>query len=114
MLSGERIYLHTDSESQSSELDQLLWTFNQGSFVPHDIWQAGQDADSAPVLIGHIDPPEEHHSVLINLATEAPPFFSRYERVLEIVDPQNPAPGRTRYKYYKDRGYPLETHKIAA
>lgn len=114
MKSSEALYVHTADAAQTEALDQLLWTFSQGSFVAHDCWQGDAAALNSPVLIGHSDPPEEHHSVLINLADDAPNFFSRYERVLEIVDPQNPDPGRQRFRYYKDRGYPLETHKITA
>lgn len=114
MRSGKPVYIHTADAEQTHDLDQKLWTFSKGSFVPHDCWQAGHPATDTPVLIGHLEPPDEHHSVLINLANNVPPFFSRYERVLEIVDPANPDPGRQRFKYYKDRGYPLETHKIAA
>lgn len=114
MHSGQSIYLHTVDPDQATQLDTLLWTYSQGSFVPHEIWQGErQDGnESAPVLIGSHEPPEDHHEVLINLASEVPGFFSRYERVLEVVDPKNPEPGRQRYQYYKDRGYPLDLHKI--
>lgn len=93
-------------------MDTLLWTFNQGSFLPHEIWQPEQQAAECPILIGHQEPPEIHHQVLINIASEVPRFFSSFERLLEVVDPGDPSPGRQRYQYYKDRGYPLETHKI--
>lgn len=112
--SGSPLYIHLQDEQQAQELDKLLWTFSQGSFIPHDIWQGDSLTEETPVLLGHIAPPDEHHTVLINMATAVPGFFSRYERVLEIVDPADPEPGRNRYKYYKERGYPMETHKIAA
>ncbi len=110
--SGQTVYLHAQHEQQAHHLDKLLWTFSQGGFVPHELWQAQTETADCPVLIGHSAPPDEHHSILINLAAEVPTFFSRFERLLEIVDPGDPAPGRQRYQYYKDRGYPLETHKI--
>jgi DNA polymerase-3 subunit chi len=48
---------------------------------------------------------------LINLDDEWPPFFSRFERLVEIVgtEEDNKVKARARYKFYKDRGYPLQT-----
>ena len=44
----------------------------------------------------------------MNLAGDIPPFFSRYERVIEIVtqDPATTEAGRDHYRFYRDRGYP--------
>jgi DNA polymerase-3 subunit chi len=41
-------------------------------------------------------------------------FFSRFERVAELVsgDADVRQQGRKRYSFYKDRGYPLRTHEI--
>ncbi|MEA2080825.1 MAG: DNA polymerase III subunit chi, partial [Pseudomonadota bacterium] len=37
---GNRVFIHTESAEQSRRLDDLLWTFQQNSFVPHAIYQA--------------------------------------------------------------------------
>jgi len=52
--------------------------------------------------------------LLINLGLDVPGFFSRFERVAEVVDGDETqkAKGRERFRFYKDRGYPLETHKL--
>jgi DNA polymerase-3 subunit chi len=51
---------------------------------------------------------------MINLATSVPESFSRYERVAEIVDANADRrdAGRSRYKYYRDRGYELNSHNL--
>ena len=69
----------------------------------------------APVLIGHDadnDPAET--DLLINLADEIPMFFSRFERVAEVVseDKQSRESGRNRFRFYRDRGYDLRTHQL--
>src|SRR3546814_14519636 len=66
------------------------------------------------VLIGAVEPPETHHGVMLNLGLEVPDWFSRFERVLEIVaaDAEGRAKSRERYKFYRDRGYELATHKL--
>lgn len=61
-------------------------------------------------------PPESHQQVLINLAPEIPAWFSRFERVLEVVygDDAERARSRQRFKTYRDRGFPLQTHELTA
>ena len=110
---GHRVYIHTGSAQQTRQLDDLLWTFQQGSFLPHGLY--GESGDTpAPVLLGHDDEPDASSQVLINLADDVPLFFSRFERVAELVDARSDIrqQGRTRYTFYKERGYPLQTHEI--
>ncbi|HHH44154.1 MAG TPA: DNA polymerase III subunit chi [Gammaproteobacteria bacterium] len=110
---GNRVFIHTQSAEQTEQLDKLLWTFQQNSFVPHERYQAGQPV-SSPVQLAHDAEPDADSDVLINLAADVPLFFSRFERVAELVDGSEPVrrQGRKRYSFYKDRGYPLRTHEI--
>ena len=117
---GNSVYIHTRDQQQASELDQLLWTFNQDSFVPHAIEGDSPDPE-APVLIGHTaELTSTNHNqtrkVLINLDQDVPLFFSSFERVAEVIDQEqdNKSSGRERYRFYRDRGYNLENHKIAS
>jgi DNA polymerase-3 subunit chi len=108
---GQKLYIHAESDAQARALDELLWTFRQQSFIPHG--RAG--GDDAPVLIGcGDDQPPSDWPLLINLNAEAPAFFSRFERLMEIVDgdEERRVQGRTRFRFYQDRGYPLQTHKL--
>ena len=110
---GRRIYVYTGSDAESREMDKLLWTFRQGSFLPHGLVH---DADPAltPILIGNSENSGDEHDVLINLAAEVPTFFSRFERVIEPLDCNSNvrSAGRSRYRFYRDRGYPLNSHDI--
>lgn len=107
------VYLHTP-DTQLAQLDALLWTFRQGSFVPHAQSNGdGQDDAQTPVMIGSKQPPVRLDDVLINLCGEVPAFFSRFRRAVEIVIPEHKEAARERYKFYKDRGYALETHNIS-
>jgi len=115
---GHGVYLHTTNAQQAKRLDQLLWTFKQNSFVPHAI-EGDSPAPNPPVLIGHAThpgdtQPAQQRQVLVNLAAEVPLFFSSFERVAEIIDQskENKVSGRTRYRFYRDRGYRLENHQI--
>ena len=110
------VLINTATESESSRLDELLWTFSQGSFLPHRVLGSAGPADEGEhVLIGCGQEPGERRSdLLINLAPAVPPFFSRFERVAEVVgaEDENKAAGRERFRYYRDRGYELQTHRV--
>ena len=65
-------------------------------------------------MLGHAVEPDGPSDVLVNLANDIPAFFSRFNRVAELVagdDTQREA-ARARYRFYKDRGYTLNTHKL--
>ena len=50
------VYMHSENEADASTLDGMLWTFSQGSFIPHRL--IGRDLNSPceePVLIGRHD-----------------------------------------------------------
>ena len=105
----------TTDASMAEQLDKQLWELEDAAFVPHQLWHEDVDAVSDnTVLLGWEEPPAQQHEVLINLQTEVPYCFSRFDRLIEIVDAGQPEPGRNRYQFYRDRGYPLETHKISA
>ena len=108
-----RIYVYTGSDAEASRLDQLLWTFNPGSFVPHEL-NLEKDDPETPVVIGHQEPPSAITDVLVSLAAEVPPFFSRFERVAEVVggSEAEKEQARERFRFYRDRGYQLETHAL--
>lgn len=111
--SGHGVYVHTASGEQTALCDRLLWTFRQGSFVPHV--PAAEDDGVSPVLIGHeAEPALRLHDVIVNLGDEVPVFFSAFERLLEPVagDEQQRRQARERYRFYRDRGYALETHEL--
>lgn len=112
---GHRVYIFAPDTAAAQRLDELLWTFHPGSFIPHGLHLSGKELeDDAPVLIGHQEPPEHHHDVLISLSPQVPPFFSRFERLVECVgtDDEDKAQSRERFRFYRERGYALETHNV--
>ena len=113
-LRGLRVYVHTDSPAQTALVDELLWSFRAGSFVPHEALPRENGAEPPPVLVGHQEAPDSHGDVLINLSPDVPAFFSRFTRVAELVDaePERRRQGRERYRFYRERGYELTSHEI--
>ncbi len=114
-MQGHQVYIHAASDGQLRHLDELLWTFRDGSFLPHKIHDPESgNAGEQPILLGRAVEPEGPGDVLLNLAEEVPVFFSRFNRVAELVggDDSQIAAARNRYRFYKDRGYTLNTHNL--
>ncbi len=107
---GRRVHIHCLDEDMVTALDDLLWTFHDTSFVPHAV--AGEtDAAAAPVLLAASLTPPATTDLLVNLHVDVPPFFSQFEQVVETTgeDEQAKTLARARYRFYKDRGYPIAT-----
>ena len=111
----KRVLIYAPQPEIAQKLDRLLWTSQAVSFLPHC---AAHDplAAETPVLITTDDAVPAHAcEVLLNLSAECPPFFERHERLLEIVaqDDAGRQAGRTRFKFYRDRGYEIRNHNLA-
>jgi DNA polymerase-3 subunit chi len=113
---NQHVFIHSPSAALAKKLDELLWTFSQSSFIPHRLIDPPPaEPPPEPVLIGvGQEPVSERWNLLINLCEDVPEFFSRYERVAEVVDGDatRRAQSRERYRFYRDRGYPLATYKV--
>ena len=113
---GNTVYAHAPSEQDADRLDDLLWTFRQGSFVPHDALHkcAAEQELATPVSIGTPDTRQQEAQLLINLTEETPDFVTKFGRIAEIVDSSEASrkAGRQRFKDYKKLGLEPETHTI--
>lgn len=107
---GRRVYLHCLDDDMVTAMDDLLWTWHDTSFIPHAVAGSPEAAD-APVLLAASPVPPDGDDLLVNLHCEVPPFFSQFEQVIETTgeDEHTKALARGRYKFYKDRGYPIAT-----
>ena len=112
---GHRIYILTPDFTHAQRLDRMLWIFSAGSFIPHGLSSEAADADM-PVLIGYDEPPAACEDVLIQLSPQVPECFSRFQRVAEVVSgaDEDRRLARDRFRFYRDRGYALQTHKLTA
>ncbi|MEQ1559289.1 MAG: DNA polymerase III subunit chi [Methyloglobulus sp.] len=112
--SGVYVYVLTDSLEQSKLLDDLLWTFRPGSFIPHQLYTDNVPAIENTVLIGASNPPPQWSQAIINLSSQCPPNFQQAERILEILDnsEETKTLGRNRYRHYQQAGFEIATEKM--
>ncbi len=121
-LAGQRVFVRVQDATELASLDELLWSFADRSFVPHEAYRDPRQWQETPVLLGcpgapdcH-DAPDSDYDVLLNLAADIPAAAARAARIIEIVDTdeQRRLGGRARFRAYRDRGLNPQTHHIAA
>ncbi|HET9108054.1 MAG TPA: DNA polymerase III subunit chi [Steroidobacteraceae bacterium] len=111
LASQRTLIWHTD-RAELEALDELLWIFADGSFVPHE-WLTSNQAQ-APVLLSAGSPPEAAFDFVINLAADPPPFLPLARRIAEIIDgdEERRRAGRARFKAYRELGIQPATHTL--
>jgi DNA polymerase III subunit chi len=108
------VYVRARDEVQARALDEALWSYRAGAFVPHR--RVGEDGE-APVWIGPADaaaPPAATDDVLVNLADDPAPELARYARIAELVppDPAQRERARAHYRHYRAAGCTIEQHRL--
>jgi len=109
-----RVRVLTPDAAATDALDRRLWLKPPIAFLPHCRIDSAL-ASQTPIWVDHSEEHPGLASVLINLRTTPPAFFSRFERLAEIVgvEEADAAAGRERYRFYRERGYELRTHSLA-
>jgi DNA polymerase III subunit chi len=111
---GQRLLVYAPDGDVARRLDSMMWTWQAVGFLPHCMAHAPLAAET-PVLIasGEETPPD--CELLLNLGDECPPHFERFTRLFEIVSVQDEekASGRSRYRFYQERGYKITNHDLA-
>ena len=107
---GHQILVVVNTQEEAQELDDLLWSFKPESFIPHQIIGGDEEAKVEISFDGNLG---EHRDVLINLSSNIPQDFSRFERLVEIViqEPKILETTREHYRFYKQQGYAITQHK---
>lgn len=112
---GARVYVQTAGPSEAQRLDDLLWMYNDRSFLPHEIFSGAPPSHArVMVMLGDAAAPPSHRQLVVNLTDAIPAELEQYERVAEIVDvdPERKRIARERYKQYRERGCTLESHNV--
>ena len=107
------IYVQTNNQQQAEQLDKLLWTFKQDSFIPHTI-VGTLDLDTTPVQIGWNENQFHPAAAIVNLSEEIPISYLESKKIHEIIDDDEIKKDRARerWKNYKSEGCHLGVHQI--
>ena len=107
------VHIRASDTRHAEQIDELLWTFRDGSFVPHELCRPASD-NAAPITIGCPGMVAGHHDLLINLTDAVPGDVDSFPRIAEIVTADDPGTisSRQRYAAYREQGLTLDTHKL--
>jgi DNA polymerase III subunit chi len=113
-LSDLKVVILQNDLSDAKAMDDLLWTFNERSFVPHDLCVDEKFDAATPVHIGLDGSKLPAVDLLVNLTDRLPEGLERYTRVAEIIDAdvERRRQGRERFKSYRDLKLALDTHQL--
>ena len=112
-LADERVLVCFDTAEDLARFDDLLWTFADRSFVPHEPVSAESDWEESPVLLSAGAAPPSPPQLIVNLSAAVPAGVASAARVVEIVDndPARRLAGRERFRQYRAMGVEPATHK---
>jgi len=107
---GQPLLVLAASQAQAEALDDLMWSFDEDEFLPHQIAGMDEDEQDVEVLIAAPGQAPAMRALVLNLRDE--PVPGGFERVLEVVpaDPSARGPLRERWKHYQAQG--LELNKF--
>ncbi len=111
---GLKVTVYCPDRETAQRFDRALWMTPAIGFVPHCAPDDPLAADT-PVIVDCTGERLLHDEVLLNLRPEWPPFFSRFQRLIEIVslDERDRTGARERFRFYRERGYEIRTHDLS-
>ena len=103
------ILLLCENEESCENLDELLWTFKDVSFIPHE------KKLNNKILTQHINLTKKKQSlILMNLTYSFPDFLETHDRVIEMsgYDEDSRQKARLNFKRYKTMNFEINTVPI--
>lgn len=108
---GKRIQIVADSSVAAQYLDKLLWSFSEGSFIPHRMLDPkSSDSVSEPVVITVGEVQLEDFEVLVCDAPVHVDFMKRYALAVHFVlrdDEDRKQESRLMWQSARDQGVQL-------
>ena len=104
--SGRRAGVLTGSEERAEALNAALWTYDQGSFLPHGTARDGRP-ERQPIFLGTDDSNPNDARIAVMVDGLAPADPGRFERCLDMFDGTDPAAleaARGRWRAHRERG----------
>lgn len=105
------VLIYCPDTALGEQLGERLWSWSATGFLPYRVDHKGPER----IRLCQNEEPGDDHGVLINLAADTPDWFGRFESLYELIygDPGFVDSKRRRYKFYKDRGFPLSYHDLS-
>lgn len=110
---GHTVYVYCDDQQQAERLDEMLWTFKEECFIPHNLQGEGP-YQPPPIQLGYQQAPRGFNDILMNVSSQIPVFFNQFKRVIELVSNEETQKEQSRehFKAYRAQRCDLHVHHI--
>ena len=111
---GRRVLAWAGSDGEAEAFDNLLWTFGDGSFVPHEPLDPASEAPVQFTASAQLPPQAAGFDLLLNLRPSPVPVDVPVARIVEVIDgdAQRRQEGRERFRAYRDSGVAPTHHNL--
>ncbi len=109
---GNKVVINVSDENEGKTLDNMLWSWKQSSFIPHNFADSLTESNQDPVLIATDISENISYDTLILVHPADLEICNNYKRVIDFAEKYNPTKletDRKRYKLYRDKKYTIET-----
>ena len=110
---NRQVFVCVETSAQASQLNDLLWTFKDISFIPHRL--IGEPCTiTPPIQIGYEATLPDHRDIFISLCDKFLEIASQFDRVIEIISP-DPASERKKLDhthFFKAKGFTINSYDL--
>ena len=105
---NQRVFIYCQDQKQAEAVDELLWSFDSDSFVPHNLNGEGPKQGAAVEI--STQAPQGRRPVLINLTTTMPNFANQFQFIVDFVpsDEHLKQLARERFKMCRQWGFQVD------
>lgn len=107
---AKAVFILTINEEDSKKIDKLLWDFPPDRFVPHV--QSSEKPTYRNLVRINSQLPVDSHYVLINLTDQAIAIAGKFERIFEIVTPDEAESAQARQHHYEQLNCTIQNHSV--
>lgn len=108
---GNKVVVVVPDENEGKNLDNMLWSWKQSSFIPHNFSDSLKDAKKDPVIISTDISENISYDTLILVNPVNLEICNYYKKVIDFAEKYNPTKletDRKRYKLYRNKKYKIE------
>ncbi len=106
---NQRVFIYTENQAVAHQIDELLWSFDADSFIPHNLVGEGPKNGAAVEISWQA--PTSRRPVLINLSSNVPNFSGQFSHIIDFVpgDESLKQQARDRFRACRQWGFNVET-----
>ena len=111
---GHRVFILTNDDVQSRNLDTMLWTYRQESFIPHEIIDESTYSVDVPVVLSTHESNRFDSQILIiakDVSEQDIHFYRSFNTIIDFADKWDEillTKSRQRYKFFHDLGFTMQ------